>query len=274
MTHRADDLPEFTNPPVVEVILSAQFGHVEGFGVIHYGLLWEHFSQEFPGVREMPPLEPAFELFGARSQAASSMKVEIIDRIMPRLWFFNQDETRLIQIQPDRLVHNWRKIENDNVYPRYEQIKAGFIDAVEKLNTFLSEKGMSEISVNQCEISYLNHITVDDVRDSALSKMFRLFSDNSAENWSGEIEDFHFSMKHILRGNKEKPYGRLHVQVDPFDQADGKKSFLLNLTARGRPETPDIDGMTDFFDKGRDTIVRRFTEITSDHMHKVWGRMK
>ena len=37
---RPEDLPDFRDPPLVEVVLGVQFATVAGFGSVHAGLLW------------------------------------------------------------------------------------------------------------------------------------------------------------------------------------------------------------------------------------------
>ena len=59
---RPPDLPDFDNPPLVEVVLSVQFSDLQSYRTVHPGLLWERkFRESFPEFAEQPPLDPLFE---------------------------------------------------------------------------------------------------------------------------------------------------------------------------------------------------------------------
>ncbi len=40
--------PSYLDPPVIEVVLSAQFEPLKQFGLPHFGRLWSKFQREFP----------------------------------------------------------------------------------------------------------------------------------------------------------------------------------------------------------------------------------
>jgi hypothetical protein len=49
---------------------------------------------------------------------------------------------------------------------------------------------------------------------------------------------------------------------------------MMNLTARGKPLSGDIDGAFAFFDLGRRWIVKGFADLTTQIMQeKVWERI-
>ena len=60
---------------------------------------------------------------------------------LPRCWFLNDTETRLIQLQADRFIHNWRKVTGKEEYPRYEAIRDEFIDRWDEFCMFLGDQG-------------------------------------------------------------------------------------------------------------------------------------
>jgi hypothetical protein len=53
---------------------------------------------------------------------------------------------------------------------------------------------------------------------------------------------------------------------------DGGEVFAMNLTARGAPEGDGIDGVMKFLDRAHRTIVLAFTDLTTEEMHRVWGK--
>lgn len=44
------------------------------------------------------------------------------------------------------------------------------------------------------------------------------------------------------------------------------------MTARGRPEKETLDAAFQLLDQERYAIVRAFTDVTREEMHKTWGR--
>src|ERR1035437_1636199 len=122
---RAADLPNFENPPVVEVVLSIQFDPIVHLQTVQIGLLWAKFRREFPKVEERGPLNPVVERFGAPASPKIGVRFEARE-IPPlaRVLFLNAPENQLVQVQPDRFIHNWRKTTGMGEY-RSEERRVG-----------------------------------------------------------------------------------------------------------------------------------------------------
>jgi len=88
------------------------------------------------------------------------------------------------------------------------------------------------------------------------------------------LENAQYSARFILTDEQPEPVGRLIVSMQPAISSEDKPVLRFELTARGAPITPDLDGVDRFFDIGRDAIVRGFTAITTSEMHKLWGRTR
>src|SRR5262245_33359247 len=116
---RPPDLPDFEDPPVTEVFLSIQFGALSDFRNGHIGLFWSKFRKQYPKLFEQAPLQPVFETFGVPPQATPFLRVQIETMLAPpmsRYWFMKDTEDELVQVQQDRIVHNWRKQRGDQIY--------------------------------------------------------------------------------------------------------------------------------------------------------------
>ena len=48
MTTRPSDLPDFSNPPVVETVLSVQFDRLSAARTANFGLYWSEMTRRFP----------------------------------------------------------------------------------------------------------------------------------------------------------------------------------------------------------------------------------
>jgi len=225
---------------------------------------------------EQPPVNPVFETFGktSRPQQAS---IEILPSPpLPRLWFLNEDESQLIQFQADRFVHNWRKTTGSAEYPRYEVIKERFLEEIQVVLDLLRKEKLGEIHLNQCEITYVNHIMSLQGEDlpSNLGLVLRLWNDMDLPVALGEMEDSNLRARFVITSETGEKVGRLSVSAVPGLIVDNTPAIVLTLTARGRPDNSSLEAASEFFDIGRERIVRTFTALTTDMMHKRWERKK
>lgn len=64
----------------------------------------------------------------------------------------------IIQVQRDRFLHNWRKLNAETTYPRYDQVIGMFLDHFGTLQRFLAQHKLGSIEPLQYEMTYVNHI--------------------------------------------------------------------------------------------------------------------
>jgi uncharacterized protein (TIGR04255 family) len=187
----------------------------------------------------------------------------------------SQQGTELIQVQPDRFIHNWRKVGDKDAYPRYERVKSTFEKELRHFSDFLSRNQMGDLNPNQCEITYVNHITSGDgwKDHSQIGDVLTLFASRYTDEFRPIPEDGRLSLRYVIPNSAGEPIGRLHVAVEPvFQSTDDSPMFALTLTTRGRPIGDGITGVLGFLDVGRQWIVRTFASITTPKMHTVWRR--
>jgi uncharacterized protein (TIGR04255 family) len=272
---RPEDLPDFRKPPLAETVLSLQFEPISGLTTAHLGLLWLRFREQLPFIEEQPPLPPVVEKFGPPAPAQVEVTVEEKPPV-PRLWFLNQDKTELIQVQADRFIHNWRKMEGLEPYPRFEPIRDKFRNEVDTLVRFLKDESMGAPLVNQCEVTYVDHIEPSGVweRHGQLEKVLSNWTAAPGRRFLPEAEDGSVRLRFLMRGESGKPVGRLHVIFQPaWKKTDNTPIMVMNLTARGAPLGEGIEGAFRFFELGRRWIVKGFAELTTSDMHKAWERI-
>lgn len=273
-TGRPEDLPNFRKPPLAETVLSLQFEPVVGLTTAHIGLLWNRLRKQLPVIEEHPPLPAMFEKFGL--PLAPPVEITFEEKPpMPRVWFLNQAGSELIQVQADRFIHNWRKMEGIDPYPRYEPIRDKFRDEVAVLQAFLRDEKLGDLAVNQCEITYVNHIESCCVweRHGELEKAFVMFSRLRSASFLPEPEDVALRMRFVIPDTSGNPVGRLHAVVQPaWKRSDNSPILTLSLTARGAPMGEGVDGAFSFFDLGREWIVKGFADLTTPEMQRMWER--
>ena len=266
----------------MEVVLSVQFAELRAYRTIHAGILWKTcFEGDFPKFSEQPELPSIFETFGTQSpRSGAGLSIShALGPPVPRLWFRNQTDTELVQFQADRFAHNWRKVAVANEYPRYEYIKDQFFREFELISAFVRENKIGELRPNQCEVTYVNHVALDNGENihTCPYRAFRFLAEWKPEKQAlpetlPRNEDARFSARFVIEDSGGNPLGRLHVAADPAVDENQKPVYRFTLTARGAPMGVQRDSIEAFFDLGRAAIVRGFTALTTPHMHLQWRR--
>ncbi|NLX56657.1 MAG: TIGR04255 family protein [Planctomycetaceae bacterium] len=263
-------LPEFEHPPVVEVALSVQFDRLD-VATPQLALVWQRFRDRFGRVEDKPELEAAFERFAPTEKRAQGVRFEIGSFPGMRFWFVNESGHELVQVQRDRFVRNWRKTEEQPEYPRYGNLRAAFVTDWSYFETFAKEELDVPLVPNQCEVTYVNIIEAKG--PGRLCDVLSIVNDRYTEEYLNEPETAELQFHFALKGNDEKPWGRLHVEAGPaIRMSDNRPVVRLSLTARGNPPSQDCDGMLASLDSCHEAVVRGFSSITTPAMHKAWGR--
>src|SRR5207248_2442659 len=145
------------------------------------------------------------------------------------------------------------------------------LDEYSKLNRFAATRLGRELVPNQCEVTYVNHIDMADALDTLRIVDLTSSGPELQGQAEGVVAQFHYVLPKV-GPELDNPTGRLYVQVGAAVTRAGEQVFQLMLTARGRPLSPDMDGARGFMDIGRQAIVRNFTALTTERMHRAWGR--
>jgi uncharacterized protein (TIGR04255 family) len=267
---RPADLPEFGKPPLNEVVVGVQFEPPQEYRKILAKEVWDIFREEYPTLQEQAPLPPNFETFGPPHFSGNRAATFSLSTQAPhdRFWFLRAEKDELIQFQQDRFLHNWRMRSQAQEYPRFESIAGKFHDEFNKLENYMSAIGSQKLKINQCEISYFNHIRLGRSSNQAFSAWLNFLS--FAEN---QPDDFSINFREVIEDNEGKPHGRLHVEAALASLPDENDVILLTLSVRGAPSASNIESAMDFFSMGHDIIVRRFTQLTTEQAHKEWERV-
>lgn len=264
-------LPDYERPPVIETYLGVQFTPLTKFSIPHFGLYWSKIRDEYPDFQVQPPLIPVVEQFGAALMVQPKIGVELVSVPDVRCWFIEKSGRMLTQVQRDRFVHNWRKRALDDKYVHYDKIKPKFSNEWRNFCAFLQEADVGTPEINQCEISYVNHLELGGgwMSYGELNKVVAPWSGNFSDNFLPKPESVTIAAHYIIPDEK----GRLHIEMQPaIRQEDAKEILQLNLTARGKPQSSKLEDILEWFDIGHEWIVRGFTDFTGKEMQKFWGR--
>ncbi len=265
-------LPDFAAPPVDETALSIQFSPIQGFDILHFGLFWEKVRGEYPKFEIQPPIANLTELFDTGSRAGNQVGFKLVDTPEIRCWFLDESKNRLVQVQRDRFVHNWRKITGSEPYPRYPIQRANLEKEWNRFCLFLREEKLETPKVNQCEVTYVNHIEYGKGwKDySELDKVIAtLATPKKRHRFLPDPERINMQVTYRLENNA----GRLHVAFLPVIRVrDGEEVLQMTLTARGAPASSSVGDIFSWLDLGRKWVVRGFADFTTAEIQKVWGR--
>lgn len=264
-------LPDFADPPVNETVLSIQFAPIPRLGIPHYGLFWASIRQEFPRLEVHPAIPSVTEQFSEPIVRQPKIGVQFVTVPDVRCWFLDESGTRLIQVQRDRLIHNWRQLAGDERYPRYPSVRKTLETEWIRFCDFLRVEDLGQPQVNQCEVTYVNHIEYGKGWNGygELSKVISPWSGVTSGSFLPPLE--RASMEAHYRLPRE--LGRLHISVEPVIRArDSQEVLQLTLTARGAPKSSSLADIVSWMDLGREWVVKGFTDFTTASMHNIWGR--
>jgi uncharacterized protein (TIGR04255 family) len=255
-------LPDFENPPAVETVMGVHFVPISKWQSPYFGLFWARIKKDYPRIQMQPPIVQ-------QPPDSIPMATQGLWEI-GRCWFFNQDETRLIQVQNNLFLHNWRKVAPSEKYPHYDKLRPHFEREWEGFRKFLDEEGLETPKIWQCEVTYVNHID----RGSG----WETFADLSDvfPNWSPGTHKF-LPPPELVLLNASYPLkdanGTLQITAQPaVRQSDAKETIQLTLTARTKPLSSSNEDIYGGLDEARKWVVLGFADFTGPSMHKLWGR--
>lgn len=258
---------DFDSPPVVEVALSTEFRLLPKFDLVGIVDAWrELYRDRFPQVQEQARYEPPLAMSGP------GQAIRMLTQLpTPRLWFLNDPGTQLIQLQNNWFGRNWRKVAGDEEYPRYPVLKDSFRDDLERLVVYLDRTGLGRFEPGVCEVTYINHVELGP--DVGLGDVLQaLARDDGGFPSPLEAASLSARLPIVHKGNR---VGVLTVNAASATRTDDSADLLsLQVTARGPVADASIEGVLAFFDIGRDWVVRCFGSLTTEAMHRRWGRTR
>jgi uncharacterized protein (TIGR04255 family) len=271
-------LPDFESPPVVEVAISLQFKPLDLLRSSHFGLLWQAFRTEgFTRTEDHGEIGAKFEDFEGQPMPRVGIRVQSFDDAppLPRVWYLDDKQNELIQIQRDRIVVNWRQGSSPEPYPRYVSLINRFRFALRTFSAFAASENLGNVSPTQCEVTYVNHIPAGEgwLKHGELGNVVTTWNNKYSDSFLSVPEDVEFRARYRMNDAEGRPLGRLYIAFQPgYRTTEGKPIFVMNVIARGEPQSADSNAVFRLFDYEHDWIVRSFASITTSQMHEVWRR--
>lgn len=265
-----EHIVDFQRPPVVEVALGVQFAHpVVTLDVL--SALVVRWREEYPFNEPQEPLPRVVETFD-RPIGGPTLELRL-GASWPRTWLLSADQSRLIQLQPDRVIVNWRRVEEGDEYPRYATLRPWLLTVLREVLAVATEYGGPPAPIDAVEVTYVNELaspqTVEVGSHPALERMVLPVGAVDG-TFLPDPEDTGYAARFRI-DEGDGPVGRLVVRTDiGFRNRDGAPIYLMNLTANIVRPARDAQGVPAALDLARRWVVKGFLDLTTKEMHEKW----
>lgn len=254
----------FTHPPINEMVIGMQFASRLPMRSLDFADAWSALGREdYPIYMEQPEL-------GQIAIPEASQEFLIYQGGLPpqRYWFLSSSQERLIQLQSNRLLYNWRRLGDDSntSYPSYDELIASFTTAYSRFRVFAKTKNWQFVP-QIAEVTYINEIPLADFE--GLGEVLRgnfdlqtgmaLPSPRATHVWQYGLND----IKAQLNVNA-------HVGVAAFGPVLRLELYLAGIFGEIESDG-DIDGMRKRYDIFHERMNELFVSITTNKAHELWG---
>ena len=263
---------EFARPPIDEVVLSVHFQYLNGLLSPHFGEIWQAFkNDQFVQIIEQPPVPPVIETFPNPPIGEAQLNFSSVPDL-PRIWFIQENNNRILQVQRDRFTFNWRKIAGGEKYPGFSSIFESFEKFYNRFCETITSLGVGLVKPLQYELTYIDQLiegegwqTLDD-----LAHIYNIFLgyQESSSFWSG-IESMNLRTSFPV----VDLHGRLHFGIsNRVKVPEQKRTLQTDFIARGFPKNPGYS-MEAWFELAHDHISDKFVSVFTENIQEsIWGR--
>lgn len=277
------------SPPLIEMVMAITFAPINGLTTPYLGQWWLEIENDFPLVQEQPPFRPIVEQFDRSSLFTPQPMSEILspmgfqkivgfiggvpqpDWPANRCWFLNKEQDLLLQVQRDVFSIGWRKLASKETYPGYSELAQHFENYYNKFTSFLQSKGLGPLNPIQCDLTYINHIGMDQPDSEKIWRTFSACNPNPRNQSFLKAETAFFQFSYLFSNESGETVGRLHAWTHPFMSTEIKPGIRLNLSARGKPSSQNVKSILEFFSKGHLAVHKGLETIVSEETQKIWG---
>lgn len=253
----------FAKAPLTEVICGVTFNAPE-FSSVHFGLYWQHIKAQYPGLpKDTHPI--------------GEVPLLSIPPKLRRVWFESLDTHKVLQLQADKFLFNWRKLETESKYPHFQEVYQEFEQEWQRFQTWWddfskenpreSPSPFDRLEVVQYELTYLNQIS------EALG--WQSVADSPAIfNFLGGWKDFPLGNPQTQNVNLEfalpDHLGTLSLVVgQAIKLEDNSPMLTCEITARSGFE---LDrSPRQWFEETHELVVKSFMHLLQDQIKQAWG---
>lgn len=242
----------FENAPLIEVAIGAQFNLPVINEPLIYKVWEEQLNRDYPKTEIHPYLFPVVET----ENAIFSSEIKIPSR-SNRKFFISESGHKLVQLQDNRILFNWRTSSGKEDYPHFNNVLAEFLRVFKILSKHLPNDSI----INQLEISYFDHIMIDQfgVDYYNVDEIFKWF--NISKNLRTVNVEFTTWNPDLL--------GNLIIKMQSaMLQSLNKKVITLDSVFRGVNKAN--QSIEEWFVIAHDFLLNNFEESLTEKAKSVW----
>lgn len=265
-TSAVEVLPSYDRPPVQELVIGCRFDPPKDQYLPHVGAYWTTVRDRFPVIQHHEPL-----VLPGEQQALSIDKASGVP--LPRIWLMSQDSSRVLQLQIDTFILNWRKV-NGSVYPRFRPTFDEFYGRFKEYAAFMKDVGAGELTPKIGEVSYNNLLTesdagvdvADDV-ERALQYMGQPVT--KSLEFLGRPRQINWQIGYRLPKG-----GALTVKLSHGTRSENPKRrmIMLELSTIGSLASKGVEDIAEWYEHAHVAIVKTFAEVTAPEVQRsAWG---
>jgi uncharacterized protein (TIGR04255 family) len=242
--------------PLTEVAYGVRFVAPQ-FDVVQFGEYYHLIKDTFPQHRMVVPI--------ATQQATDQINQTIEVPTLPRVWF--ERGTRLIQLQSDRFIYNWRQVSSKpEEYPGFDVVFGEFRERWEQYLKFAGKAFALPLHIEELSLTYINQIRDVEHLDTPIFT-FRAEPASDAlpapELWVSQ-----------LRFALAKENAKLTVSARPaIHLATQERMTQLDVVVESikAPAAEDTPQSYAWFEAAHELVHRGFATLVRKEWRKQWG---
>lgn len=240
--------------------MGVHFLQLPGLNTVALVRLADIWRDRYPKIQEHPALPPA-------APGGQMFMLRVGNSAPPqRFWLLAENDSLLIQVQNDRLLLNWRKVKDDDPYPRYGRLRQDFSDVWSDFVRYITSADYGVFQPSLAEVSFFNRIPV-----SSASEVPRTIAALNPD-WSldGHLVTS-LQIERVILDNAGEQSGQQNITLG-YRPEFGFIQLEITSRLRIHTESTDSAAILAALDQAHDVDVLTFDQITTDSAHTAWGK--
>jgi uncharacterized protein (TIGR04255 family) len=244
----------FSNPPLNEVVLGVHFSNTK-LAIEHFGHFFQNHEPNFVATKLQHPLPAA----GALTPGLAF----VTEPELPRVWFEFAEKPFLVQLQGDRFILNWRKVDGlNNEYPHFSEVYERFAREWDQFLAFCTVRSLATPKVEQLELTYINHL-VKGQHWTSLEDLTASFKSLAFTSNYSSVSAMVLELKYTVDGIS------VVQSYKPAKTQTGQDLYVVEFKTRAKVSTSD-EAKT-LMKKSNNVLAEEFLRASSDSAQKKWG---
>jgi uncharacterized protein (TIGR04255 family) len=259
-------LPLFERPPVTEVAMAIEFAPIAAMDFFKLSRLQAEWEDDYPTIAEMPGAPPTQLM-----QDAPTVTFALGGNLR-RIWATSIDGTQLLQSQNDRLILNWRKVDENTEYPGFfDSLRDEFTLRWGALNRYLAKAGLPAPIPVLAEYNYVNAVALN--AEDTLEDVVTVVR-TPRDELPGQDRFTQFAIVREVTESETDPYTtQISISGQPQMTASGERQLFFTVVAKALVGTKTEDPLK-ALDAAHALASHSFARIVTEKKQAEWGRVQ